>query len=116
MNIKRLLIHDIVYWAPPTFGTDGTISFDNPTNGKARWEEKGELFLNSDGQETVSNSLIITDWAMEKGGYAWKGKTSDLSVNEQADPRLLKKSFPIKKVEYSTHIAKKDIIIYKVFL
>jgi len=78
-----------VYWAPSSPDTFGQITFVAPVEVDCRWEDKPELFKDSQGVEQRSSSIVYPDQAVLVGGYMYLGTLSELSAGEQANPKTV---------------------------
>ncbi len=69
MSLARLMHDDVTHW--PVTGSDGFGGhlFDTPVKFKARWEDKNVMFLNLQGDEEVSRSIVYTPSAIPVGDY-----------------------------------------------
>ena len=85
-----------VYWPTPVKDGYGKLSFGTPIEINCRWQQKNELFLNSEGKETLSRAVIYPDQDVEVEGYMYLGRLTDLSILEKANPQLEVNAFPIK--------------------
>ena len=99
MNISRKLKQTAVYWANPTATGAGGRSFDAPVEVSVRWEQKQELFVNADGQETRSMAVVYSAQDMDLDGYLYLGTLNDISSAEEADPMILAGAFIIRGFE-----------------
>lgn len=80
------------YWGAPTQGGFGGVSFGAPTKIACRWEEIGEVFIDSTGREATSAAIVYTHGELEEGGYLAKGDKTAYS-----DPTLIKGAYEIRK-------------------
>ena len=105
MNFATKLNQTAVYWAP-----DGTV--DDHGNGgfvagaeiTARWEDKGELFLNALGEQELSQSIIYYDGTLALDGYLYLGTLASLSAPEQADPTIVRGAYRIRQTKLSPSV------------
>ena len=84
-----------VYWGSPT--SDGITgrTFDAAIEVDVRWEERQELFIDSQGQERRSRAVVFIDHDMVLGGYLFLGDLDDLSSSEEADPFEIDEAYEI---------------------
>jgi hypothetical protein len=64
---------DATYWPPARQNGFGGMTFDAPVPEKVRWEEKAEEFINAQGVETISKSVVWTITRKKIGGYLYLG-------------------------------------------
>ncbi len=78
------MLHDITHW--PVTGTDGYggFTFDTGVEVKGRWEDKGELFLDEDNEEQISNAIVYLEIDVAIGDFLAQGLH-----NAVADPTTL---------------------------
>ena len=94
--IVKMRKQKAVYWGTPTPDGFGGSAFAAPVELDVRWEGKAELFLDSQGQETVSKAVVYTGQDVDIDGYLWLGKLTDLPTG--ASPLLLSGAVRIKQV------------------
>lgn len=85
-----------VYWANPANDGYGGRTFDEAIEISVRWEEKQELFIDSNGQEVRSNAVVYVSQDLDMGGYLYLGEQSDLSSAENADPLIIDAAHEIR--------------------
>ncbi len=84
------LNESITYWDATGVDNFGDPTFASPISIKAKWEERTELFINAEGQEERSRSVIYVDSALISGGYLFRG------ISVVADPRSVDDAYLIK--------------------
>jgi len=94
----RFYTETIVYWTPPTRDSRNNYVFSAPQEIKVSFAEKSEKYIDSLGEERVSNSIVRTDLSLQANGYIYLGSLLDLSDSEKANPVTCKNAFPIRKV------------------
>ena len=85
-NLKE----SITYWDATGVDNFGDPTFATPATVKAKWEERTELFINAEGQEERSRSVIYVDTLLISGGYLFRG------ISVVADPRAVDDAYLIK--------------------
>lgn len=76
--ITRMLRQVAVYW-PPTHPDDqGEPISGEPIEIRCRWEDAAKAYLDKNGVETTSNSIVYVDRDLEIGGILWQGKLADI--------------------------------------
>ena len=57
------------YWGPAANDGFGKLTYDIPISVKCRWDDTQELFIDSNGDQVLSKSIIYPDIVMENGGF-----------------------------------------------
>lgn len=83
---------DITVWQPGVNDGFGGFTFPAPTLIKGRWEDTQVLFLNSKGEELMSQAVVYVDTDVSVGQYLVEG---DLTAT--ADPTTLADAHRIKQ-------------------
>jgi len=87
------LRESITYWAPSGVDNFGDPSFASPDSTiKAKWEDRTELFIDAEGRETRSMSVVYVDTDLITGGYLFRGNSNS------SDPLTVTNAFMIKDV------------------
>jgi hypothetical protein len=73
----------------------GGRTFDAPVEIKCRWEERQELYTDTDGQERRSNAVVFPDRAVDVGDYLYLGDLDDLTSSEEADPQSVSEAWEV---------------------
>lgn len=113
MGLKRN--QTAVYWAPGSPDAYGNFTFDEPVEVECRWEDKPELFKDSNGNEQRSSSIVYPDQVVAVGGYLYLGDLDSLSDPEKADPKLVSGA---KEIGASSDVSNLKVTkhIYKAWL
>jgi len=101
--LTRNLRQAATYWSPGTPDGFGGTSYGSPTPMKVRWEERGELFLDSAGQESVSHSIVYTRIDVEIGGYLFLGSstaTDPTGVSGALEIRMFRKIPSLRALKF----------------
>lgn len=86
----------ITYWGAPIMDGWGTKSFSDPVVVKGYWQDRAERFIDGNGEETVSRSIVWMPIPFEMGGFLYKG------MSAAADPTTVRGADPIRaKIETS---------------
>lgn len=93
-----------VYWAPNGFNTFGEQQFVDPVEVNCRWEDKAQQFVDKEGKESVSSSIIYPAQALLLGGYVCLTTLAALSSEEEGDPKTVSGAKEIRNVSASTNI------------
>ncbi len=84
------LRESVTYWERSGVDNFGDPSFDAPVTIKSKWEDRTELFVDNDGREQRSKSVVYVDTDLLIGGYLFRGSSS------AADPLSVVGAFMIK--------------------
>lgn len=95
--LTRILKQTAVYWAPSGFGPDGQPTYDTPIEIKCRWEDTHEVFVDSQGNDVVSNSMVYVGQDLKVQGQLWLGDMDHLT--SQTDPTENEGAYAIRKFE-----------------
>ena len=95
--VKRYLKQTAVYWGVDAFDADGRPIYEEAVEISCRWEDKGEQYLDKQGHDHVSNSVVIIDRDVVEQGVLWLGSLED--VESQNEPLKNDGAYEIKKFE-----------------
>ena len=85
--IQRNLLQNASYWEPGAQDGFGGKTWSAPVVIKCRWEDKQELYIDNQGNETRSDATVYVKIDLELGGYLFKGITAALTPNAVVDAR-----------------------------
>ena len=77
--VTKNLWQDLVYWGAPSNDGLGGITFTAPINIKGRWEDVQKKFIDSNGHEIVSSSIVYLGQDVDIGGWLFRGKILDIA-------------------------------------
>ena len=86
----RNLNETCTFWGATADGYEGYV-FTAPVHMLCRWEERGELFMNTQGEQEVSNAVVHLAADVSLGGYLYRGESDAL------DPTSVSGAFRIKR-------------------
>lgn len=89
MDFDRLLKQTAVYWGGPSYGGYSKKTFAAPVEVSIRWEDKQELFTDSQGKEKLSQAVIYLNQDVVVGAFIYLGDLSELGSSEEGDPYLV---------------------------
>lgn len=95
--LTRMLKQTAVYWAPHGFGPDGQPEYEPPIEIKVRWEDVHEVFVDNQGNDIVSNSVVYVGEDVKPQGALWLGKLNEL--DSQTVPTENEGAYAIRKFE-----------------
>lgn len=90
MDLTSKLLQEVTYWAPGTPDGYGGVTFDEPIQLMARWEDSQQMIFDQRGEEIVSKTKVFLQDDTEIGGYLYLGESV------AADPRTVDQAFEIK--------------------
>ena len=93
----------VLYWEPDGDDGEGHRLFTSasPETILVRWEDKNELFIDTEGKEqrSVAKVLIATR-DLVNGGYLFRGDADDVAPSEDVDdPQTIEGAFEIKRFD-----------------
>jgi hypothetical protein len=74
--LERNLKQDLVYWAPGTPDGFGGKTFITPVAILGRWEDRTNLFIDSNGNESRSSSRVYLKQDVVLEGYLFLGTST----------------------------------------
>ncbi len=78
----------IVYWASPTPGKFGTFAYTAPVEITGRWEDRQVLFLDKEGKEITSKSIVYLGQDVDLGGFLYLGTLASIaSAIDETHPK-----------------------------
>lgn len=107
--VTRNLPHTLTHWGVTTDGYGG-FTYDAPVTYSCRWESKNVMFVDSTGEEVVSNAVAMLASELEVGDYVAEGDQTSI-----ADPTTLRKAYRIKQANKVTDL-RNTATFHKVFL
>ena len=81
------------YWAKAGVDGYGRITFVPPEILDVRWEDRREVFLNSEGEEALSRSIVYCNKDLSDEGVLFLGESPSLNPLEEED-----KAYKIKSI------------------
>lgn len=85
-----MYLQQATYWAPAGFGAEGEV-FSAPATILCRWEDIAELFLNYQGEQVTSRSIVYTETRLTINGYLFLG------ISAAANPAVVTNAFKIRQ-------------------
>jgi len=64
----RNMTEDATYWPPGQNDGFGGVGYGSPVSLKVRWQDKSDLFRDSEGREVVSSAIVYTSQPVENTG------------------------------------------------
>lgn len=86
--ITRMCHQTAVYWGSPVPDGYGQCTFAAAIEIDCRWEDKQELFIDSNSKEVLSQAVVYVDRDVDLNGYLYLGKESDLDSNH-TNPQII---------------------------
>ena len=94
--ITRNLRQTMVWWDRSGKNKFNKPTFAAPVEKICRWEDKEELFIDTDGMEVKSQGVIYTAHDMASGDYVYLGELADLSSSDEADPTVVSTAYEVR--------------------
>ena len=85
-----------VYWGSPTNDGWGGRTYGDPVELSCRWEDKQEKFVNAQGEEHISRSIVYLGQDVVVNGYLYLGTLTDLSSAQEGDPEAVTGAYLIQ--------------------
>ena len=79
------------YWGPMVNDGYGGGTFPSPVSINCRWQDDNQKFVDAEGNERISVSIVYPDTALELGGWLYLGTSAD------ADPHNVEGANEIKQ-------------------
>jgi len=96
--IDKVSVQTAVYWANPVNDGTGGYTYDAPVEILCRWDDIAEKYISRTGEELISSAQILTNETLVEGSWLWLGSLTGLTTAEKANPMLVARAYPIKKV------------------
>lgn len=115
--IAGLLNQDIVIWRPGALDAGGNTAWVTAADLTGRWQEKGELFLDANGERQLSKAVAYFDGGTDIpiDSRLFLGEAADLDSNQLSDPSTVTAAARVVQVDDSPGVDAVDSLI-KVFL
>lgn len=114
--IDKVCVQTAVYWAPGTLTGYGDTRSWTCMEVKVRWDDETELITNHYGKEVVSNAQIMINANLDPEGMIYLGTKASLSAQQQSNPLLVNKAFPIQKINKTPLFKSSTKFVYTVFV
>lgn len=115
MDIASMLNQIAVYWGNPVQDGFGGYIYDAPVEVAVRWMRKQQKYIDMQGNEKVSSSVVISETDFELGGRLWLGSLTSLTAQQKASPHTLDDCYEIKGYNKSPSLAA-DQFLRRAFL
>lgn len=77
-NYTRNMRQTATYWAPGGNDGFGGVSFSAPVQVRCRWQDKAELFRDSQARELTSSAVVYPVHPLERQGYLYLGTSIEV--------------------------------------
>jgi hypothetical protein len=119
--ISSKCVQTAVYWGNPVNDGYGGHTFDDPVEIACRWEDKDQVVGTQVGGEVtggvlLSRSIVFVTQDLDEEGYLYLGSLDDLSVEQQANPKLVETAYIIKRFEKTPALGSTTEFLRKAFL
>lgn len=88
--IQRNLVQDVTRWSPTGQDGFGNQTWSTPETIKGRWEERTELFVDTNGEEVRSEAVVFLTKDVDTGDYLYLGDTNTSDPTTLHDAREVK--------------------------
>ncbi len=75
-----------VYWSTPSSDGMGGYTFATPVEILCRWEDIQKMFIDADGNEVRSTSVVYLGQDVDIGGWLYLGDLDDISSADEDSP------------------------------
>jgi hypothetical protein len=99
MFISSFLRQTAVRWTLTGQNGYGENTYSTAVQVSVRWQYTQKLFVNAQGKEEMSQSIVYLDTDLNNDDYLYLGVLSGLTVQQKANPLLVLQAFPVKSVE-----------------
>lgn len=82
--ITRNLRQTATYWGGPTPDGFGGYTFDSPVAVDCRWEDKIELYIDTQGKEARSSVVVFLGEDVDIGGFLYLGSSTTANPKDVA--------------------------------
>ena len=117
--IDSLCVQKAVYWHPPDNDGYGGYTFATVEEIKVRWDDKAQLIRTVDGIEFVNRAEILIHsevGELKKQGYMMLTALTDLTNDDQANPKALENAFQVARVTKTPLFRSTDEFVRRVYL
>jgi len=86
--IIKSCVQTAVYWGNPVNDGYGGLTYNDPVEVYCRWEDKNEIFIDTNGNELVSKSVVYVTQDVDNNGYLYLGTLDSIldSLESSATP------------------------------
>ena len=102
--IEKRYTQTVVYWSTPTADGAGGYTYATPVEITCRWEDRSDKYIDDNGEEKVSRSVVYTPSDVDVGGYMYLGGLDNLSSAEEADPEIVTNAYRIQAFKKSPSV------------
>jgi len=114
--LKKISTQTAVYWGAPVADGYGGYIFSNPTEIPVRWTDTIRVITLNNGEQYVCQAEIIVNQDVDLDGYLYLGRLSDLTPEEQQNPKRVSGAYQIKRFDKIPMIFKADEFMRKVYV
>lgn len=109
MSYESQLQTTLTYWAPSTADGFGGLAYSSPITLLGRYEDHNDNYIDSAGEEFISNAIVYTKQLLTHNGWVYKG------VSVESNPQNVEGAQRIRVI-YTTQNPSGTIIVYKTVL
>ena len=99
--LKRHLKQDICWWSRTGNDGFGGNTYDEAVQIKGRWEDKHEKYIDTNGEERISKSVVTLNSDVKLGDFLFLGSISDLpsDTDNPHDSEISKQTYEIMAID-----------------
>lgn len=106
--LPQFLRQIAVYWAPEAADEFGQPGYADPIEVKCRWSDVNQQYLSINGDEAVSNAMVLVDRDLKLKGILWLGVIADLT--DENNPNANEGSHEIQKFNKVPDVSGKKFV------
>ena len=91
-NRTRRMKQAATYWPPGEPDGFGGTGFGDPETVRVRWQDKAELFIDSEAREVASSAVVYPEKPLEVGGYLVLGESAETDPQSVGDAKEIRQS------------------------
>lgn len=114
--IKKVAVQPVVYWGNPQPNGFGGMTFDEPEERFARWDDTAQLMRNQNGQEYVCKAKLLLTEDAEMGAYFMLGTLDDLESSSDIHPSNYPNAFMVGRFDKIPLIKSKTKFVRTAYL
>ena len=84
MAFKKAHNQTLTYWGNPSPDGVGWFTFDSPASITGRWEDLQILFIDAQGQEQTSRSVVYLGQDVDVEGFLYLGTSTESDPKDQS--------------------------------
>lgn len=114
--LRKISVQTAVYWKKGNPDGYGGFTYDTPREIPVRWSDTTKVVSTDKDTQYVCKAEVIVNEDVDKEGYLYLGKLSDLTAEQQSDPRKVDGAHKIIRFDKVPMIMKNDEFVRKAYL